>query len=150
MAEIELTMGYIAIVDDDRFEELSKFKWCARDSGWGVYAGRGQPFVYLHRFLIGAMPGQIVDHKNGDSLDNRVDNLRFCTTSQNAANTNKNKLGISGLKGVTWDKSGRKWSVRLRIGHSRISIGRFNDKEEAYRAYCKAVINHYGQFARVS
>ena len=105
MKRIPLTQGKFALVDDEDFEALSQFKWRAKhcpdgrrpekSSKWyacrteirkrGPKAGKKKE-VYMHRFLMDAPRGKVVDHLNGDGLDNRRANLRICTQKENLAN----------------------------------------------------------------
>ena len=90
MIKIPLTKGYAAIIDDADCDLVLPIKWYALVKGYGVYAcnkTRSQGMVYMHRLILAASNGQIVDHINSnDTLDNRRANLRFATKSQNDAN----------------------------------------------------------------
>lgn len=129
---IELTgkhgKGKVTIVDKDIYEKYGHLKW--HQSNWGYamrrVGGSGQPkqTVLLHRLIMDAQPGQIVDHCNRDKLDNRRKNLRFVTAQQNARN-------IPGVKGYSYDTSRNKWAV---VYHKKF-IGRYDTEQEASRAY---------------
>ena len=94
MREICLTMGKVAIVDDEDYGELSRFKWHAVRDGRVFYAVRNSPrrggergrLIYMHRQLLEAEPGQRVDHIDRDGLNNSQSNLRFASHSMNCAN----------------------------------------------------------------
>lgn len=148
--EIKLTRGAVAIVDDDCFSWLAGWNWSADTSRGHVYAYRGavggnsRTTVYLHRVVAGAGGGEVVDHVNGDTLDNRRCNLRICTPSQNAMNARK-PPSSSGYRGVF--KCGEKWRVRIDANGKSHAIGRFTDKIEAAHAYDAAARKVHGAFA---
>ena len=107
-------------------------------------------YIYSHRAIFlyhnGYLP-KILDHVNGIRDDNRIENLREVTSFQNSWNT-KTKIGISGVKGVTWDKSGKKWLAQLRANNKKIYIGRFELLEDAKQAYQKFLKLHHGEYTR--
>ncbi len=150
--QIPLTQGYVAIVDDEDFEGLAQHKWYAhRGHGGDFYAVRKtrdtngeQRMVRMHRIIVGASPGEDVDHENHDTLDNRRRNIRRCTRAQNQANSRKMRGTSSRFKGVSWHKGMRKWQAGIaRNGKSR-HLGYFDDEHDAGRAYNAAAI---GEFA---
>ena len=141
---LPLTKGMFAIVDDDKYEELSKHKWSATNCANSFYARRTgvspngvkNIAVYMHRQLIGAKKGQIVDHINGNKLDNRVSNLRIVTTAENCREFCKIKENkTSKYRGVyrRWDN--KKWTAQIMIFGKMNYIGCFNDEKEAAKAY---------------
>lgn len=81
-------------------------------------------------------------------IDNRSDNLRLCTVSQNLANAKLPIHSTSGLKGVTFDKVNRKWRGQIMVNKKHKCLGRFATKEEAHAAYCEAAKKYFGEFAR--
>lgn len=166
---IPLTHGLFAIVDPEDFEELSKYKWHAR---WNAkiksfyayrntHAPRGQAtLVAMHRQILGLAKGdkRHGDHALHDTLDNRrfVDgraNLRIATPQENAMNR-KRTNGASGFKGVCHKKnrSGTRtsWACAITFGGRQRVIGYFKTAEEAARAYDKAAIEHFGEFAHLN
>ncbi len=90
-------------------------------------------------YMTGSMPKFLIDHINGIKNDNRIDNLREATPSQNGQNKRKATSGniASGLLGVSWDKSRNKWVARIKLNYKLKHIGFFNDKYEAHAAYLK-------------
>lgn len=108
MKEIELTQGYKAIVDDDKYEFLNRQKWWADVKKYGkVYAAsevNGKK-IKMHQMLLPCPKGFIPDHKDGNGLNNQMRNLRIATQTQNAANrTIRNKAGYKGVHftGKSW------------------------------------------------
>lgn len=119
------------------------------------YAGRNRMrnrvnvYERMHRLIMGAVSGQIVDHINGNKLDNRRCNLRFCTKAENNRNR-KTQRNVTGLKGVIWSKRDKVFSAKIRLNSKDIHLGRFKTAEEAARAYDKAAKELFGAFARTN
>lgn len=159
MKTIKLTKGLYAKVDDEDFERLNKYKWCAaRNSSksniyYAITAVKKDgkyKNVKMHRLLLNPPEGDVCDHINGDGLDNRKINLRSASNQQNAAN--RKQLGnnnTSGFKGVFWEK-GRYWAARIQVKGKNIRLGFFKTKEEAAMAYNEGAKKYYGNFARLN
>lgn len=148
--EIELTQGYKAIVDDEVYEELSKYKWCVhrmtRDGR--VYATR---LERMHFSVVGhPEPGFVVDHINGNGLDNRRENLRIITNKENIRCQRINRNNTSGYRGVSWHKGKQRWEARIRVNGKRLNLGRYKTAEEAAYAYDEAAKRHFQEFARLN
>lgn len=154
MKEIKITQGKIALVDDDMFEFLNQWKWVALRGKNTWYAWRsegghsGRKTFHMHRIIINAPEGMQVDHANGDGLDNRRENLRLCTNSQNQHNTRKRKDNTVGFKGVI--KDGRKYIAVIHVEGETFRLGSFYDPKEAAHAYDEAAKKHYGDFAKTN
>ena len=107
--------------------------------------------VYVHHaiFLIhhGYLP-KYIDHIDGDSLNNRIENLRAATQSQNMGNSRMKSNNTSGYKGVTFRKDTGKWQAAVMVNGKHISLGSHATKEEAHQAYIFGSQKHFGQFAR--
>jgi hypothetical protein len=98
----------------------------------------------------GEDPGaSIIDHIDGNFYNNRFENLRLATPHQNLCNQKKRRDNTSGLKGVSWSEERQKWQTGIQVNGKRISLGRFDTKEEAYAAYCEAARRLHGEFARL-
>lgn len=95
----------------------------------------------------GEWPAQAIDHKNRNRDDNRIDNLRLATNSQNTANSKRPAHNTSGLKGVTWHKQRQKWAAQIRKDGKNLHLGLFASAEEAHQAYIKAANENFGEFA---
>lgn len=158
MMPVLLTQGLVAIVDDADFDSVSAHVWRALKCNKRFYAGTAinGRIVMLHRFLLCAQPGQMVDHANGASLDNRRANLRFATYTQNNQNVPKitgHARGeiTSSYKGVavTRPNSG-KWRVRISVEKKTVHLGVFCSEIEAARAYDTAAKQFFGPFARLN
>lgn len=149
---------YQATVDSiDGF--LGERNWKIRLHDGRSYAARNiqvnkkAQVEYLHRVIMARklgrplVKGELVDHINGNGLDNRRENLRLATTSQNNQNSRLPRTNTSGYKGVYWEKKRAKWHAQITINNICIFLGRFEDKEIAYQAYCEAAIKYHGEFA---
>ena len=102
--------------------------------------------VSLHRFLMDAPQGMVVDHIDGNTLDDRRRNLRVCTQQQNRYNTRPQRKS-SHFKGVCWDKAKRRWMVYVRHEGKSIFVGRFCSEVEAARAYDRKAYECFGEYA---
>jgi hypothetical protein len=155
---IALTKGKFAIVDKEDFEQMRKFKWFASGPEkypYGVraiYPGEGRKItLYMHREIMKAPRGLVVDHINGNTLDNRRVNLRLATKRQNTCNMRVNKEGCSSkYRGVCRHKATRKWAAKISVDMKRIHLGVFEDEVEAARAYDTAAKKYHGEFARLN
>jgi HNH endonuclease len=145
---IPLTKGKFAIVDASDYERLSRYKWCASSTGAQTYAYRHYQgrTISMHRFLMNPPKGMVVDHIDGNGLNNRRSNLRVCTCQQNAYNR-RPKGKSSRYKGVWWDKHNKQWIVVVRRGDLHIHLGRFDDEAEAARAYDRKAFELFGEYA---
>jgi hypothetical protein len=155
MKEIKLTQGKVAIVDDDDYERLSQFKWHARKREKTYYAMRSLPIgngkylrVRMHRDILNVSEDTQIDHIDRNGLNNQKSNLRPCDHAENQWNTDAPITNTSGVKGVSWDKTNRKWLVQLHCRNKKIHLGRHPDKEEAVKIYDNAAKEHFGEFAR--
>ena len=90
-----------------------------------------------------------IDHIDGDPGNNKINNLRECTKSQNQANRGPAKNNTSGYKGVTWDKTAKKWQSKICFLGKWYFLGRYDDILEAHSAYSRAASKYFGEFARV-
>lgn len=153
MAEIPLTQGKFAIVDDEDFDLVNRYKWRAYLNHGIWYAkrdvrlpGGGRIVKLLHMFLTGFAQ---TDHRNGDGLDNRRVNLREATRSQNNANQRKTR-GSSRFKGTCWHKAKKRWLAGIKVFGRRQNLGYYTDEIDAALAYDAAARHLFGEFAALN
>jgi len=157
MKKIKLTQDKYALVDNDDFEFLNQWKWYATKQGNTFYAHRDSRnrkrnkgnIVSMHREIMNNPNNKLVDHIDGNGLNNQRKNLRFCTKSENGMNQKIHKNSTSKLKGVTFDKSRQKYLAQINVNKRKIFIGRFINKEDAYKAYCEACKKYHREFANI-
>jgi hypothetical protein len=152
MKSIPLTQGKNAIVDDEDYEFINKWKWHAYKGYGGVFyahrslhIGKRVKHIFMHRVINETPEGLDTDHVNGDGLDNRRENIRTATRSQNMFNRAKNKNNTSGYRGVSWHAKTQKWQVQVRVNNKNKYIGLFRSLEDAANAYkerSKELIGH--------
>lgn len=155
---IPLTQGQYAIVDDEDYDWLRKWKWYAHKDGNNFYAVRNKKakerfprqMVMMHREIMNPPAGKETDHIKGSGLDNRRCNLRACTHQQNLRNQKKRKNKTSQYKGVFWHSREKKWYVSVTKDYKPKIIGRFIDEIKAAEKYDEIAKNLFGKFARLN
>lgn len=157
MIEIELTKGYIAIIDDSD-KDLCEKRWTSvivRGGNWVYCTGRfNRKPLYMHRVILSRMLGreltraEQVDHINGCGTDNRRSNLRLANSVQNHGNTKKHIGSKNPYKGVHPNKSKKNpWTAQVFKGGVATHLGMFNNPEAAHLAYCIAAVAQWGAYA---
>lgn len=146
MKAIPLTMGQIALVDDEDFERLNQWKWTSMWDPKGKYfyatrreriSPKKQKTIYMHQIIIDVPPGMVCDHIDHNPLNNQRNNLRVVTHRQNMQNNSRNCT--SNYPGVSWAKDREKWLAQATINGKRTNLGRYEKEEDAYKAYCAAL-----------
>jgi hypothetical protein len=156
--KIFLGEGFYTIVDLSDYYLLNNFRWSAKRDRRNIYAVRflNEPLkqatiVSLHRIILNSPPNFLVDHKNGHTLDNRRENLRLATRSQNVHNKCKTQSETSSkFIGVSLEKRRGRWDVRIRHEGKQIWIGAFDNEIDAAKAYDEAAKKYHGEFARLN
>ena len=152
MSTIVTLRGNTALIDDI-FDSLKKYTWLEDREGY-IYRnftvdGKRRT-IKLHQEVLGKQPkGVHIDHINRDRTDNRIQNLRVCTSQQNQANTVARINNKSGYKGVYADKGSGKYRASITFNKKTIKLGYFKDAKLAYEAYKDAAIKYFGEFARI-
>ncbi|MGA2171700.1 MAG: AP2 domain-containing protein [Sedimentisphaerales bacterium] len=154
---IHLGEGKYAIVDQKDFYQLNNLEWIAKEDFNSIYAvrffkfpGKRAKLNSMHRFIYDAPAGFFVDHRNCNGLDNRRDNLRPATRSQNNCNIPKRKNTTSRFIGVHFAKKANKWVAQIKHTKKKIWLGYFDNEIDAAKAYDAAAAKYHGEFARLN
>ena len=157
--EIKLTQGKVAIVDDDMYDYLNQWKWYASKSKNSFYVHRvlkringKQIKTSMHRFIMKPEKGFVIDHLDGNGLNNQKNNLRICTFGQNGMNRGSQSNNKCGFKGVHFFKNttNKNWIAKICYNRKIIHLGTFIDPIEAARAYNDAALKYHGEFAKLN
>lgn len=141
---LNLNQGKVAIVDCEDFPRVIKHIW--HFGGRYVRGMVGKKGISLHRFILGYKGKKVIDHINGNTLDNRKENLRICTHSRNIINSKKRTDNSSGVVGVYWDKVNVRWVAKITIGKVSKSLGSSKDKNKMIALRKKYEKKYYKQF----
>lgn len=160
MKEIVISKGFKVKVCDCHYGQVSRYKWSSTSFGrkerkW--YAIRGthttkngqhiRKSFLMHRDIMGNPINKVVDHINGDTLDNRCENLRICNQTQNNANQRgAKKNSKSGVKGVYWHKGAKKWCAEVIHNKKKYYCGLFDTLDEARQARNAKAEELHGEF----
>lgn len=157
MKTIKINTNKKVLVDDKFFKILNKFKWYPFKGVNTNYAityinNKSQTMHKIIFTLLGIKipKNKMCDHKNGNGLDNRLDNLRIVTPRQNLLNKVKHKNNKSGYKGVFLEKNKKKYRVQIKFRGKIISLGYFTNKKIAAQEYDKAAIKYFKDFAKTN
>lgn len=152
MIKVPLTQNKVTLIDDEDFELASQYKWNTNKGRNTFYAATG---LQLHRLVMENALGrkldseELVDHKNGDGLDNRRENLRLCSRTQNIRNR-IGRLGSSKYKGVYLHTKNKNWVARIQVNKHMIHLGCFTNEITAAVAYDVAAHQYFGEFAKLN
>ena len=150
MLRIYIGKGKFAIIDDDDAQRVLQYKWhCSSHPYAQKHSDRtGQRPIYMHRFILDAPPDKVVDHVNGDTLDNRKENLRLATRAENLRNRPKERSNTSGYKGVWRNK--KRWAASITYEGKQYHLGTYDTPEEAAQAYDAGAREYHGEFAALN
>lgn len=157
MKEIPLGQALIAFVDEADYEALKDYGWVIDRREEKVYVKRYIRerskiigVVYLHRQIMGATDKSVVvDHRDGNPLNNQRQNLRLCSRAENGRNSKISKSNVHGFKGVSQRPSGR-WAAYITFNRRNICLGTYDLKEDAARAYDNGAKQHHKEFASLN
>jgi hypothetical protein len=150
----KLYPGTFALVDNEDYDELSKRRWHVIKTGRQMYVvgyivgGKGKA-ERMHRHILNAPDGILVDHINGNGIDNRRVNIRLCTQQENQRNRQL-RVDKSGFKCVGWHKASNKWRAYIVIDGKYKQLGVYFCAVKAAKAYDKSAIEHFGKFAKLN
>lgn len=154
--EIPLSKGLVAVVDAEDAAWARQFKWHAHNSRGLIYARRTQHIagngkngtklrLRMHREIMNPADDMVVDHINGNTLDNRRSNLRTVTRSENMRNVEgAQSCSATGIRGIEYDKGRDRWRATIRVDGKRIRAGCFKTKEEAAALRLELEQKHHG------
>lgn len=155
--KVPLTRGQFALVDALDFNVVSAYKWFALKAPTKWYAVRSKMVnckrftVYMAREIMNTSAECEADHKDGDGLNNRRKNLRNCLHVQNSRNLKVSRRNNkTGLKGVHWCNTSRRFIARIRCNYKIICLGYFQEAKKAALAYDEAAKKLFGEFSRLN
>lgn len=153
-AWIPLTQKRWCLVDKDDYELLVEHEWFYTGSGYACrniwhYNLQSSRAIFLHRVVMGEPKGMQIDHRDGNRLDCRKQNLRICNPSQNAFNKAIRSDNRSGYKGVGRHSQNDCWTASICANGVRRRKSGFKDPKEAHALYCKWAKELFGEFARI-
>jgi len=149
VARVHLVNGGVALCDASDAELLRSSRWYHVRIGNCVYAQTSvcNRQIYMHREIAQPSSQVLVDHRDGDGLNNRRTNLREATRAQNARNARRSITNTSGFKGVTFHKGAGRWMAQIHVRGRHLYLGLHDTPEIAHEAYMAAARKHYGEFA---
>lgn len=139
-----------ALISDEDLNMLCQFKWYLDSKGYAYMTkrmGKGiRKTTRMHRLIMNAPKNMCVDHINGNTLDNRRENLRLCSNAENSKNLKLAKNNKSGFRGVSWFSKSGKWRAVITCDGKYQHLGLFESKNQAIEAYVQKAKELYGEF----
>lgn len=151
MKKILTKDGEICQVSDLDYDRVSKYNW----NRWGRYISGwvGNKTTSIHRFIMNAKRGEIVDHIDHNTLNNTRENLRICSQSENMRNKSTAKNATHGMNGIARVKYGRmnryRYRVRITVEGETHELGMYDDLKDAQEARIQGEIKYFGEFRKV-
>lgn len=133
--------------DLDDYDKIKDYCWF-NTKGY-ICARCDNKRTLMHRFVTNCPDNMVVDHIGGEKTrsDNRKQNLRICTISQNNMNRKMTNRNTSGVVGVVWDKNKKKWEAIIRINKKQIHLGLFDNFEDAVATRKQAEEKYFGEYS---
>jgi len=150
MAEIKLSSGNIAFVDDEDMPKIAGYSWYEVDGYAARMTKRNEgkrKVLFLHRIILPCATGMVIDHINRNRLDNRKCNLRVTSRKNNNINRKRIEGASSPYRGVIWRPHAKKWKSYIKTDKKQHHLGYFESPEEAAMAYNIAAHDLFGEFA---
>lgn len=138
-----------ALIDSEDYDRVMELTWTFGNKGYPCHFEKNTS-ISLHRFVLGARKGFLVDHINNDPLDARKANLRECTPSQNSKNQSKKKANKTGFKGVSWCNQKKRYRACIKTDYRQKHLGYFDCPRQAAQAYNDAAREHHKEFAHLN
>lgn len=135
------------LIDLDDLDKVKDYKWRLHNKQKYVITDMDS-LTLLHRFIMNPPDDMQIDHINGNPLDNRKSNLRICTQQQNLLNKGIKSNNTTGITGVYWDKSRKKWLASIGLNGRSHHLGRFDNLEDAIKVRKQAEIEYFGKYRR--
>lgn len=140
-------------IDDEDYQLISKYTWYINKGCSTFYSGNNK-VGRMHRYIMNINDSSIlIDHINGNGLDNRKENLRICDQKSNVRNSKKRLNTLNNFKGVYFHKNSKrikKWQASIKVNYKKISLGYFEKEIDAAKAYNRAAKKYFGEFAKVN
>lgn len=133
-------------IDLDDVETVQNLKWTIDGNGYVSYNRKKEKTILMHRFIMNCSDDMVVDHINHNILDNRKENLRIVTKSQNNMNRDLGINNKSGYKGINWNKDAQKWMVRIRANNKVIYLGLYEKLEDAIKVRKEAEEKYFKEY----
>lgn len=147
---IQLSNAMLSIVDVSDLNKLLPYNWHFSSHGYAyrkLHVNATQKTIYMHHYVFGKKLGHVVDHINGDKLDNRKSNLRFCSNKENVRKQKIRTNNKTGVRGISIKKTTGKFQATIMVDGKSIHLGYFHHLKDASAAYSIAAKNHFGEFA---
>lgn len=158
--EINLNHGMVALIDDEMWNRVKYFTWRVQniptkqsDCFYATASVRynGRKFtIYMHNLIMGMPEHGLIDHKDGNTLDNRIENLRIASKSQNGMNIRKRQHTSSKFKGVCFSGRDNSYRAYINVRGKQISLGYSKSEKECALAYNNAARQYFGEYAKLN
>lgn len=148
--DVLISGKYKMIIDEECYEKIAGYSLHVNSKGYAEVRfteNKKLKSILIHRVVVSAGKNEIVDHVNGNTLDNRKENLRIVTRNQNMQNCKTYKSSSTGFKGVSWHSSAKKYIARIQVNKSRMIIGYYDDINDAILARKEASKKYHGEYS---